>query len=92
MDFSEKNCFVVAADVNSTIVSGEAALLNVRTGAYFGLNPVGTFIWQLYGEGKSYADVLPAICQEFSVDPAVAAADAEAFTRKMLDLGLLQIR
>jgi Coenzyme PQQ synthesis protein D (PqqD) len=91
-DFQETNRFTTAPDVNISVIDGEAALLNVRTGAYFGLNEVGTFIWEGYAEGKSYEEVVQAICREFSVDPQVAVADAKVFTRKILDLGLLQVK
>lgn len=91
-EFHETSCFLSAPDITVSIIDGEAALLNVRTGAYFGLNKVGTFIWQAYAEGKTFGEVVPVVCREFSVDASVAVTDARVFTQKMLDRGLLRVR
>jgi len=90
-DFQGSSCFSVAPDITISVIDGEAALLNVRTGAYFGLNAVGTFIWQSITEGKTFDETVQCICAEFSADVAVAAADARTFTQKMLDRGLLRL-
>ena len=91
-EFQESSCFRSAQDINFSIIDREAALLNVRTGAYFGLNEVGTFIWQSYTEGKTFGEVVKAVCLEFKVDASVAMADTKTFTQKILDRGLLQVR
>jgi hypothetical protein len=91
-EIKETSGFTSAPDINISVIDGEAALLNVRTGAYFGLNEVGTFIWQAYAEGKTFGDVVKAVCSEFKVDAAVAAVDTKTFTQKILERGLLQVR
>lgn len=92
MDPVESSRFVPAPDITASIIEGEAALLNVRTGVYFGLNAVGTFLWKAYSEGQTFGEAVESVCREFSVSPAVAQADARAFTLKILDRGLLQAR
>jgi hypothetical protein len=78
-----------AVDVSARILEGEAVLLNTQTGAYFSLNKVGTHIWQLYGEGKSLAEVVEGVCQRFEVTPERAEADVRAFTSTLVERGLL---
>ncbi len=82
--------FSVAPDIKISIIDGEAALLNVRTGAYFGLNAVGTLIWQSFAEGKTFDQTVQRITKEFAAEVSVATADARKFTEKMLALGLLR--
>ena len=89
-EFQGVSRFSVSPDIKISVIDGEAALLNVRTGAYFGLNPVGTLIWQSLADGKTFDEAVQVVCKEFAVDAAVAAADARTFARKMLDRGLLQ--
>lgn len=93
MDIQNDTGFKAAPDIQVSILDGEAALLNVRTGAYFGLNAVGTLIWKAYTEeDRRFDEVVQAICREFSVDAAVAARDARLFTEKILARGLLHPR
>ena len=82
--------FVAAEEINVSVIDGEAAALNVQTGSYFGLNQVGTFIWERYAEGKSLGEVVEALCERFPVDAQTASRDVQAFTRKVVELGLLR--
>lgn len=92
MDIVDSSRFAPAPDITASVMEDEAALLNVVTGAYFGLNAVGTLLWQAYAEGKSFGEAVAAVCKEFAVAPDVARADALTFTRKTLDRGLLRVR
>lgn len=71
-------------------MEGEAVLLNVRTGAYFGLNKVGTLIWQSYGEGKSLDEAVAAVCARYNVASDRANQDVRTLTEKLLAKDLLQ--
>jgi hypothetical protein len=60
-------------------LDGEAVLLNLDTGMYFGLDPVGTRIWQLIGQRSSLADVLAILQDEY-------AAERDVLEKDLLDL------
>jgi hypothetical protein len=66
-------------DVLFQELQGEAVLLNLNTGVYFGLDPVGTRIWQLLQEDGALPTVAEALLREFDVAP-------EELTRDLLDL------
>jgi hypothetical protein len=72
------------------VLEGEAVLLNIRTGAYFSLNKVGTHIWQLYSSGQSLSEVVGGVCARFAVDPQRAENDVRNLTEQLLERGLLQ--
>jgi len=78
-------------DVTARVMEGEAVLLNVRTGAYFGLNKVGTAIWQLYGEGQSLGETVLAVCARYNVAAERAESDVRTITTKLLEKDLLQL-
>jgi hypothetical protein len=44
-------------DVLFQELQGEAVLLNLKSGVYFGLDPVGTRIWQLFAEHELLAEI-----------------------------------
>ena len=55
----------------STEVDGEAVIMNVETGAYFGLNPVATDIWKILKDSKSVQTVIDQLIEEYDVSPQV---------------------
>lgn len=81
--------FTLSPDVKVNILDGEAVLLDLQTGAYFGLNKVGAHIWQMYGEGQSVQQAIESVCQRFEVEAARAEQDARALTEKLVERGLL---
>ncbi len=50
-------------------VAGEAVLLDLSGGSYFGLDNVGTRIWQLFVEHGSLQLVHQIMLDEYAVDP-----------------------
>lgn len=81
--------FQPSSDYKVQVLDGEAILLNVRTGAYFGANKVGTAIWDLYSQGLSMQEVTARIVERFEVGQEQAEKDVLAYTRLLLDKGLL---
>lgn len=63
-------------DVVAQVADDEAVLLDISSGRYFGLNSVGSRIWELCDGNRSLADIVAAICSEFEVAVDVAEADA----------------
>jgi hypothetical protein len=70
-------------------VEGEAVLLGLSAGAYFGLDPVGTRIWELIQEHQLLRDVLRGVVREFEVEEARAEADLLRLVRELLAKDLL---
>lgn len=71
------------------IVEDEAVLLDLDSGQYYGLNNVGTRIWQLLGAGNSASSICELVVQEFEVAEAEAEADVEALIEMFLARRLL---
>ena len=67
--------------VAAQVVNGEAVLLNLESGEYFSLNPVGSRIWELCDGTRSAAEIVSVICDEYDVAEDVVTAD----TRELLD-------
>ena len=62
--------------VAAQIADGEAVLLDIESGEYFALNPVGSRIWELSDGTRTTAEIVSVICDEFDVAKDVATADA----------------
>ncbi len=71
-------------------LDGETVLVDIDSGTYFGLDEVGTFIWNLIDEGVA-PDAIPArITEAFEVEEDVARRDLEAFLQELLGKGLVE--
>lgn len=77
-----------ADDVLHQELAGETVLLNLKTEHYFGLDPVGTRIWQVLGETASAESVVLRLLDEYEVDEATLRADVERLIVELLKAGL----
>jgi len=84
--------FQIPPSVVAQEVEGEAVILDLGSGRYFGLDVAGTRIWQLLGEGKSRETVLRAMLAEFDVDEERLRRDLEALLAELLARGLVEPR
>lgn len=81
----------IPEDVVFRELDGEAVLLNLESGIYFGLDPVGTRIWQLVEEHRALRRVLAALLAEFDAPPADLEADLVRFVDQLRGKGLLTV-
>jgi hypothetical protein len=66
-------------------------LLHLDSGAYHGLNPIGTLIWNLIGEGAKLSDVVGAVRIKLTDPPADLQADIETFIHDLAERDLLTL-
>jgi hypothetical protein len=69
-------------------LQGEAVLLNLETGAYVGVDPVGTRIWGLIGEGASEAEIVARLLEIYDVEADRLRADVATFLAGLAARGL----
>lgn len=74
-------------------VDGEVVLLHVLTGEYFGLDPVGSRVWQLLvhdgDHGRGLTELIASVVAEFDVDEATALSDVGALVQQLATQQLL---
>ena len=56
-------------------LDGEAVILDLDTGTYYGLNETGTRIWQLLGEGADTRAIVETVAREYDAEPAAIERD-----------------
>jgi hypothetical protein len=78
--------------INESVVcaelDGEAVLLNVETGIYFGLDEVGTRIWNLLVAGAGIPEIVDRMLEEYEVDAEQLRADLMTFGEQLVAKGL----
>ena len=80
----------IPEDVIYRDVAGEAVILNLETGVYFGLDPVGSRIWSLIGELRDSDKVLEALLAEYDVEEKQLRADLDELVGQLLTNALLK--
>lgn len=80
---------VISPQAMARQVGEETVILDLASGNYLGLDPVGTRIWQLLGEGQSLAAVLEAILAEYEVGRDQAQSDLLKLMEQMQAHGLV---
>ena len=84
--------FEIPQDVVSRELEGEQVLLDMASGAYFGLNESGSMIWKLLLEAKSEAEITAEIVSSYDVNPEEATHDIEKLFALMQEKNLLKIK
>jgi Coenzyme PQQ synthesis protein D (PqqD) len=72
-------------------VNGETVLLDLKSENYFGLNDVGTRIWQLLAEGQDLRSVKNRLLTEFEVEEQTLLADMALLLTEMVDQGIIEL-
>jgi len=81
--------FKVADNVLFQEVDGEAVLLSLDEGTYYGLDELGTRIWKLINQDLDSEQVVAAIVEEYEVDTEQARNDLDAFLSDLEQSGLI---
>jgi hypothetical protein len=90
-DLSLASRVTLSGDVLFQELHGDAVLLDMRTGVYFGLDKVGTRIWNLLDEHKVLSDVVRVMTDEFDVDGQRCSDDVLALVTRLREQGLLSV-
>lgn len=81
----------ISKDVLFQEVGGETVLLDLGSEQYFGLDAVGTRIWQLIGEGAAPPAVVDVLLDEYEVDRATLERDVAELLGRLREAGLIRI-
>ena len=84
--------FKVSDEVLSQEVNGETVLLDFEGESYFGLNEVGTRIWQLLQSEHSVAGMVDSLSVEYDVSREQLESDVSDLLDKLTEAGLVSLR
>jgi hypothetical protein len=73
-------------------VGEESVLLNLTTETYFGLDRVGTSMWEVLTESATVEAAYRKLLETYDVDPKRLRQDMEALIENLVRNGLLETR
>lgn len=80
-----------APDQIASELGGEAVILNLASGTYYGLNEVGARIWELIQQPCTFQEILHTLLAEYDVQPEICEQDLTKILTEMKDAFLVEI-
>lgn len=82
----------ISKDIIVQELEGDAILLNIQDGMFFGLNPVARRMWELLSELGQAEKVLKQLLQEYETSEEQLRQDLVDFIEKLRSKGLVEIQ
>ena len=89
---SENSVITAAKEQVSSELVGEAVILNLKSGVYYGLNEVGNRTWNLIQKPKTVKGIKNTLLAEYEVEPESCEHDLMALLQDMAAAGLIDVR
>jgi len=89
--FSENTQITVEKNQVSTDLGGEAAILNLTNGVYYGLDSVGARVWNLIQQPRTFIELRDILLEEYAVDTPRLESDLRNLLNQFADERLVQI-
>lgn len=74
----------------TAVVDGETVMFSPDQGLYFGLDAIGTRVWELLAQPRSLHDLCSILGGEYDVDPATCRADVRALVAELREARLVR--
>ena len=87
MELTDK--LAIPPQVMARTVGDETVILDLASGTYFGLDPVGARIWALMGERKTLGEICATMLEEYEVEREQLEADVLRLAAELLERGLV---
>ena len=75
----------------SADLEGDSIILNVNSGKYYSLNPVGARVWKLIETPISLENIHTALLNEYNVESERCKQDLFHLMQKLVDAGLVLV-
>ena len=82
----------ISPDVLFQELNGEAVLLDLKTELYYGLDDIGTRMWQLLESNGHVEAACARLLQDYEVDEATLKQDLAELIDMLAEAGLLSVQ
>jgi hypothetical protein len=88
---STTSTIVASTDQISCDLEGEAAILNLKSGTYFGLDPAGATVWSLIAEPRRVIEIRDVLLETYDVEAERCSRDLLQLLAELHAHGLIQV-
>ena len=90
-DISEASLLVRNSEIPTGVIDGELVALDLARGDCFGMDQVGTTIWNMATSPIRAGDIIDRLSEEYEVDRATCAGDVLPFLADLAGAGLVRV-
>ena len=72
-------------------MDGELVMMSIDKGAYYGINNIGSYIWNLLENEITVLAIIDNICGAYEVEAKEANKDIMSFLKNLVEHGLVMI-
>jgi hypothetical protein len=91
MDIGPNTPLRLAETPVATSIPGETVILDASAGCYYGLEGVGTRVWELLSQMTTLDEIVRDLTAEYDVDAATAERDVRALLGDLDAAGLIVV-
>jgi predicted transcriptional regulator len=67
-------------------------ILDMKSGTYYGLNTVGTRVWELMQQPVTFSQIHETLLDEYDVDPEECRQDITTLLEDLINRGMVEVR
>ena len=83
---------VAARDPVFSDLGDEVAILDFKSGMYYGLDEVGARVWSLIQEPRTVKEIREVLVNEYEVEPDRCEHDLITLLQRLAEEGLVEVR
>jgi hypothetical protein len=88
---SESATIVVSKEQVSSRLGDETAILGLKNGVYYGLNPVGARVWNLIQQPRTLVELQEILASEYDVEGPRLESDLRLLIGQLAEERLVEI-
>ena len=91
MDIDYQKKAIIPGTVMHRELQGESVLLNLDSEYYFGLDEVGSRMWNALATSDTISMAFATLINEYDVDPDQLKHDLDNLLQKLIEAGLIEL-
>ncbi len=91
MSLSPQSVVIASRQQLSSLLGGEAVILGLKDGTYYGLDAVGARVWELLQKPRPVREILGLLLDEHEVEAARCENDLLALLKTLQKAGLIEV-
>jgi len=80
-----------SSEIVHTDMDGEVVMMSIEQGEYYGIDQIGSHIWNMLEEESSIEALCSRLCQRYDVDAKQCQQDVIRFLEKMLEHKIIEV-
>ena len=89
--WNANSSIVVTRDQVSCDIGGETAILSLSSGIYYGLDSIGSRIWDLIQKPRTVVELETILAEEYDVEADRVASDLRELCEKLASARLIEL-